>query len=178
MGEDLCRVWSWVTWLVQWALNELINYFNLLSPLTLSQVQFFSYPSQMWDGFTLGQDLCRVHSWETWPVYWVLNELIIYLDLPSPLPLSLVQFFSDRSQIWLRHTLKQNLGAVCLRVTWLVKWALNELINHFDLPSMLLLSWVGFFSDHGQTWQGRTLGKISAKFLRGRHGWLSECLTS
>ena len=33
-----------------------------------------------------------------------------------------------------------------------LQWALNELINNFDLLSPLPLSWVQFLSDHGQTW--------------------------
>ena len=157
MSHDCSRVCSWETWLVKWALNELISYFDLLSllsPLPLSQMQFFSDPSQMWSGRTLGQDLGRVRSWETWLVKWVLNELINYLDLPSLLPLTLVgaiylQSLSNLAgtYLWSRSHPSSHVGDM----------ALKELINSFDLPNMLLLYRVRFFFDRGQTWQGRTL---------------------
>ena len=119
-----------------------LSSFDLLSPLTLSRVQFFSDRRQTWWGHTLGQDLGRVRSWETWLVKWVLNELINYLDLLSPLPQSWVQFFFDRGQTWWGFTLGQNLSRVHSWETWLIKWVLNELINYFDLLRLLPLSWV------------------------------------
>ena len=151
LSQDLSRVRLWEMWLIKWALNELINYFDLLSPLPLSRVQFFFDRGQTWWGCTLGQDLSRFHSWETWLVRWVLNELIDYFDLLSPLPLCRVQFFSDRSQVWWGCTLGQDLSRVHSWETWLVNWVLNELINYFDLLSLLLLSRAQFFSDCGQT---------------------------
>ena len=46
--------------------------------------QFRNWP-QPWWGCTLGQDLSRFHSWETWLVKWTPNELINYFDRLSPL---------------------------------------------------------------------------------------------
>ena len=150
MGQDLGRVRSWETWLVKWGLIELINYFYLLSPLPLSRAGFFSDHSQTWKGCTMGQDFGRVHSWETWLVKWALNKLINYFDLLSLLPLSRVRFF-DRGQTWWGRTLGQDLSRIRSWETRLIKWALNELINHFHLLSLLPLSQVQFYSDHGQT---------------------------
>ena len=113
LGQDLGRVRSWEIWLVNCALNELINYFYLLSPLPLSLVQFFSDCGQTCWGCTLGQDLGQVHSWEAWLVKWVLNELIGYFDQLGLLPLSCVQFFSNRGQTQWERTLGQDLGRVC-----------------------------------------------------------------
>ena len=100
MGQDIGRVPLWEKWIAEWAINELIHYFNLLSLLTLSPVRFFSDRGQIWQGRTMGQDLGRVRSWDTWLFKWALNELIDYFDLLSPLMLSLVRFFFDCGQIW------------------------------------------------------------------------------
>ena len=173
LGQDLGRVRSWETWFFNWMLNELINYFDLLSPLPLSRVQFFSDHGQTWWGSTLGQDLGRVRSWETWLVKWASNELINYFDLLSPLPLSRSQFFSDHEQTWWGRTLGQDLSRVRSWETWLVKWPFNELINDFDLLSLLLLSRVQFFSDLGQTWWGLTLGQDLGR-VRSWETWLIQ----
>ena len=90
--------------------NELINYFDLLSPLPLFRVQFFRDRGQTWWGYTLSQYLSRVHSWGTWLIKSALNELINYFDLLSPIPLSRVQFFSDRGQTWWGYTLGQDIS--------------------------------------------------------------------
>ena len=156
MGHYHGRVPLWETWFIKWALNELIDYFNLLSQLPPPWMQFFSDRCQTWWGCALGQDLGRVHSWDMWLVKWALDELVNYFDLLSQWPL---QFFSDCGQTWWWHTLGQDLRRVRSWETWLVKWVLNELINYGDLLSLLPLSRVQFFSDHGQTWWGRTLGQ-------------------
>ena len=70
----------------------------------------------------------------------------------TPLPPSRVRFFSNCSQTWYGRTMGQDLGWVQSRETWLIKWALNELINYFHLLSPLPLSRVRFFSDRRQTW--------------------------
>ena len=64
---------------------------------------------------------------------------------------SVSQYESYRDQVYC-YTPRQDLGRVRLREMLLVKWALNELINCFDLLSQLTLSRVQSFSDRGQTW--------------------------
>ena len=158
-------------------LDELINYFDLLSLLTLSRVQFFRDRSQTWWGHTWGQDLGPVPSWEMFLVKWAFNELINYFDLLSLLPLSLVRFFSDGGQTWWGCTLGQNLSRINSLETWLVKWVLNEVNNYFDLLSLLLLSRVQFFPDCGQFVRNVRWVKISAELIHGRRGSLNECLS-
>ena len=105
----------------------------------------------------MGLDYGRVPSWETWLIKSALNELIEYFDLLSLFPLSQVRFLSNRGQTWLGSTVGQDIGRICSWETWLIEWVLNELIDYFDLLSLLPLSRVRFFSDCGQTWEGRTV---------------------
>ena len=91
----------------------------------------------------------------------------------SPLPLSRVQFLSDRGQTWWGRILGQDLGRVRSWETWLVNYALNKLINDFDLPSPLLLSRAEFLSDRGQTWWGRILEQDLGR-VRSWEIWLVD----
>ena len=60
----------------------------------------------------------------------------------------------------------------------IARWVLNELINDFDLLSLLLLSWVQFVSYRGQTGRDVSWDRISVEFINGRRSWLIECLSS
>ena len=85
------------------------------------------------------------------------------------LQLSLVQFFPDCGQTCEQCTSGQDLGWIHSWKTWFVKWVPNELINHFDLPSLVQLS-RGGNSSPIMVKLSRDVPrvKISAKFIYGR----------
>ena len=94
VGKVLTKfVHSWKS--IKWVLGKLTDNFELLGILMIWPAEISDH-SQTYLRCTLEHDLNWVHSWDTEPIRWVLDELVNYFVLYSVLP----RIFVNHGQSW------------------------------------------------------------------------------